>query len=144
MDDQPFLKLKCFSSEVVMDFNYEINGKLMVLSIHGKGPGVINLEDLNLAMDFQLKRYEKDGKTHFKVTNSTLKLNPKFITIKLDNLFGGEKILSDNLNRVLNDNWKDLFHEMKPKYEAAFSEKFSSLFSNILEKVSEHELFGDI
>lgn len=127
-----------------MDFNYEINGTLMVLAIHGKGPGQIKLEELNFSLDFLLERYKKDGKTHFKVTNSTLNLNPKFIIFRLDNLFGGEKTLSDNLNKVLNDNWKELFHEMKSKYEEVFSQKFGTVFNNLLGLVSESELFGAI
>lgn len=35
----------------------------------------------------------------------------------MENLFNGDKLLSDSTNRFLNENWSDVINEMKPEIE---------------------------
>lgn len=63
------------------------------------------------------------------------------MVFKLDNLFDGDKALGDNINKVLNDNWKDIYDEIGGSYEEAFNTIFASIFKNILGKVSAADLF---
>jgi hypothetical protein len=40
-------------------------------------------------------------------------LNPELISFNFENLFDGNKELGDNTNQVLNDNWKEVFDDVK-------------------------------
>lgn len=92
---------------------------------------------------FTFEEFEKKGKKHFRVVDSKLVMNPKLIQIKLDNLFNGDKALGDNINQVMNDNWAEVFADVKPSYEEAFAKIFLSIFNNLLAKVPISEIFGE-
>lgn len=55
-----------------------------------------------------------------KINKTIFLTDPKRINFKLDNLFNGDKALGDNMNVFLNDNWKDIFTEIRGSIENAF------------------------
>ena len=63
--------------------------------------------------------------------------------INFDNLFDGDKALSDNVNNVINENWRDVFNDVKSGYEEAGAKVAESVFSSLLSKVTASELFGE-
>lgn len=68
-------------------------------------------------------------------------MDPKSIKFNFENLFDGDKALGDNINHVVNDNWKDVFLDVKSSYEEAFAKIFFAIFSNFLAKVPISEIF---
>ncbi|KAJ3651220.1 hypothetical protein Zmor_017271 [Zophobas morio] len=137
------LFLECKSPLVRLNFDYEIHGKILLLPIFGKGPGSMDLENVGLQLTFNLEEQEKKGKKHYKVASQKFVLNPQLVKFKLENLFDGDKALGDNINQVLNDNWSEVLADVKPSYEEAFGKIFSSIFNNVLGKMSTTEIFGD-
>ncbi|RZB54430.1 JHBP domain containing protein [Asbolus verrucosus] len=133
----------CTFPEVKMEFKYEISGRILLLPIYGKGPGAITLERVETDLTFKLDEYDKKGVKYFKVANVTLVMDPQLIRFKLENLFDGDEALGRNINSVLNDNWKEVFADVKPSYEDAFGKIYFSIFNNVLSKVPVNELFGD-
>ncbi|XP_044261206.1 uncharacterized protein LOC123009145 [Tribolium madens] len=136
------LKMECTIPQLRLDFQYEIKGKILLVPIYGKGPGSITLNDLDYVLTFQLAEITKKSTKHFKVVDSKLEMNPKSIQFKLENLFGGDKTLGDNINQVMNENWREVFADVKTSYEEAFSKIFFSVFSNFLAKVPISEIFN--
>lgn len=59
----------------------------------------------------------------------------------MSNLFNGDKALGDNMNKFLNENWKEIFTELKPSIEEAFSAIFEVYSKRILERVQFKNLF---
>lgn len=51
-------------------------------------------------------------------------------------LFAGE-----NMNLVLNDNWKQIFEDMRGPVEGALSEAFRSIVEKLVENVPYGEIF---
>ena len=98
---------------------------------------------MGLQLTFNLEEQEKKGKKHYKVASQKFVLNPQLVKFKLENLFDGDKALGDNINQVLNDNWSEVLADVKPSYEEAFGKIFSSIFNNVLGKMSTTEIFGD-
>jgi hypothetical protein len=49
--------------------------------------------------------------------------------------------LSDNIHQVMNENWKEVFGDVKSGYEEAFGKIFTSVLSNFLSRVPITELF---
>ncbi|RZC37939.1 JHBP domain containing protein, partial [Asbolus verrucosus] len=64
------------------------------------------------------------------------------LLLKLDNLFNGDKILSDNVLQIMNENWAEVFADVKSSYEDAFAQVASGIFGNLLAKVPAAEIFG--
>ncbi|KYB26932.1 Protein takeout-like Protein [Tribolium castaneum] len=133
----------CLSPVVIMDFDYEINGQILLLPIFGDGPGSIILDHIKVDIIFQLEEYERKNKKYYKIVNTGLTMSPKLIKFDLKNLFHGDKALGDNVLKVLNENWEEVFADVKSGYEEAFGQIFASIFSRLLEKISISELFGE-
>jgi hypothetical protein len=68
-------------------------------------------------------------------------LNPELISFSFENLFDGNKELGDNTNQVLNDNWKEVFDDVKNGYSEVFSQILIKLYDNFFSKVSLEEAF---
>jgi hypothetical protein len=90
---------------------------------------------------FDFEEYEKKGKKYLKVVNSSLSIDPEWITFKFDNLYDGDQVLGDNVNLVMNDNWREIFADAQPSIEEGFTLVFSYLFNNLLSRVPLSELF---
>jgi hypothetical protein len=48
------------------------------------------------------------GKSFIKTLATNVTIDPEMVWVNFENLFNGNKQLGDNINRVLNDNWKEL------------------------------------
>ncbi|EFA05092.1 Protein takeout-like Protein [Tribolium castaneum] len=128
--------------QVQMDFDYEISGKILLLPIYGKGPGSITfLGNPRFILTFEMAEFEKRKKKFMTVTNATLSMEPQLIQFHLENLFNGDKALGDNVVQVMNDNWREVFSDVRPSYEEAFSQIFAAIFNNLLRKVPIVDLF---
>lgn len=49
--------------------------------------------------------------------------------------------LGDNMNLVLNDNWKQIFEDMRGPVEEALAGAFRSVVEKLVEKVPYDEIF---
>ncbi|XP_068900652.1 protein takeout-like isoform X1 [Tenebrio molitor] len=141
--DKKVVTLQCTFPKIVMAFDYDFNGKILLLPFYGKGPGTFSIDNMKYFITFNLEEYQKDGAKHFKITDSKLVIDPELIIFQFDNLFDGDENLGKNINQVFNDNWKEVFEDVKPSYEAAFGTIFTAMFNNLLEKVSISELFDE-
>ena len=88
-----------------------------------------------------MEEYEKKGQKYLKVVEGKLVLTPGLVKFKLENLFDGDKTLGDNINSVMNENWKEVFADVKSSYEEAYSQIVETIFNNLLAKVPYDELF---
>lgn len=57
--------------------------------------------------------------------------NPQLLTMNIENLFNGDKALGDNMNQVLNENWKDLYQEIRPQFSKAFGGIIRKIFNQV-------------
>ncbi|XP_063909646.1 circadian clock-controlled protein daywake-like [Zophobas morio] len=129
--DYPILKF---------EYDYEIDGKILVMPIRGKGLAHIHPKNLSMEITFTLEEKNK----HYKVVNSTITYTKMGgLMINHENLFDGNKELGDKVNAALNENWKSIFDDLKAGYEKINAEIFGNVFDKFLDKVSASELFGD-
>ncbi|KYB27014.1 uncharacterized protein LOC103313373 [Tribolium castaneum] len=127
--------------QLVFEFEYDFNGTILVLPFQGHGPGEAIFENMKYFFEFWLQEYTRDGQKHYKVVQNRLVLEPDLIKFKFDNLFDGDKDLSDKVNQVFNDNSKEVFGDVKPSYESAFGHIFANIFNRLLARVPIVDLF---
>lgn len=60
---------------------------------------------------------------------------------QLSNLYNGDKLLGDNTNLFLNENWRDIFNEIKKSVFSAFAQIGENVITNVFSKVPYDELF---
>ncbi|XP_044260588.1 protein takeout-like [Tribolium madens] len=136
------ISMSCASPAITMDFDYDINGRILLLPIFGDGPGSIILDHIGVDIIFHFEEYEKKNKKYYKIKSTELSMTPNLIKFDLKNLFHGDKALGDNILKVMNENWEEVFRDVKSGYEKAFAQIFTSIFNRLLERISVNELFG--
>lgn len=74
--------------------------------------------------------------------NSNLLFLRRFI-VRLDNLYNGDKVLGDSTNLFLNENWEEIFNELKLSIFDAFGLIVSNLINQVFRKIPYNELFSN-
>nr|XP_013113143.1 unnamed protein product [Stomoxys calcitrans] len=121
--------------------DYSINGKILILPIKGSGLSNITLVDVTLQMDFVGTPVEKDGATYMTIKDMMLDGEPSKIIYKVDNLFNGDKVLGDNMNLFLNENWKDIYNEVRPALARGFSVIYGAVINEVFTKFPYDKFF---
>jgi hypothetical protein len=63
--------------------------------------------------------------------------------MRLDNLFNGQEALTEHINIFLNENWKEIFNEMKLTIGPAFGEMTTQVMNNVFTKRPYKEFFKE-
>ncbi|EEZ97638.2 protein takeout [Tribolium castaneum] len=120
---------------------YELNGKILLLPISGSGPSTVIIKKLKVKADYNFEQVKKKGKTYMHFTTFTVALEPGSVFFNFENLFNGDKKLGDNINKVLNENSKQVFDDVKEGYAQAFGSIVKQILNNLFAKVSIEEAF---
>lgn len=99
--------------------------------------------DPEFTIRFQGKKVEKNGKVYLKPVNTKLVFTTTRMYLKLDNLYNGDKLLGDSTNLFLNENWKDVFPEIRPSVFDAFAQILENYLANLFAKVPYDEIFAE-
>lgn len=104
----------------------------------------MTLLDPEVKISIEAEPLEKEGKTFMKITSFKLAVNKlsKMVT-QLDNLFNGDKALGDNMNKFLNENWSDIYHELVGPMEEGLGDVAKIYISKTLENIPYNELFQE-
>ncbi|XP_063224782.1 protein takeout-like [Bacillus rossius redtenbacheri] len=94
---------------------YSVDGQILVLPI--KGDGDFNLKIDGLEGTFKCKFdliKKEDGKQYAKIRDNSFDFEISNAIFDLKNLFNGDKVLGDTMNTFLNENWREVYGEIKP------------------------------
>uniref|UniRef100_A0A1A9WGV9 Uncharacterized protein n=1 Tax=Glossina brevipalpis TaxID=37001 RepID=A0A1A9WGV9_9MUSC len=123
--------------------DYVISGKVLILPIQGEGKSNITFVDVTITVDFTGTPVEKDDGTYMKLENFHLHVEPKFIIYKFDNLFNGDKALGDNMNKFLNENWKEINNELRDSIDVAFGAVAKDIINHVYTKYPYAKYFNE-
>lgn len=83
----------------------------------------------------------KNDELHFEIESYKISVSPSGAQYDFDNLFNGDKQLAANILKVMNDNWKEIFDDVKEGLESSYSEIFKAVASRLFNAVPLHEIF---
>ncbi|KAF7279292.1 hypothetical protein GWI33_007425 [Rhynchophorus ferrugineus] len=121
--------------------DYIIKGNLMDMPINGNGKMWFKLDNLEMVHEIALEEYTKDDNQYFKIKSYNIQMSIKSASVHLENLFDGNKLLGDNLNKLLNEEWELLFHDQKPSMEKSYANEFKNYVQPFFDKLPANELF---
>lgn len=61
--------------------------------------------------------------------------------MSFENLFNGDKLLSDSTNQFLNDSWKEILNELKPVLTQSIAGIYRAIAEPIFSKFAYSDLF---
>uniref|UniRef100_A0A1A9ZDH8 Uncharacterized protein n=1 Tax=Glossina pallidipes TaxID=7398 RepID=A0A1A9ZDH8_GLOPL len=123
--------------------DYTVSGKVLILPIQGKGKSNITFVDSEFRVDFTGAPEERDGNIYMKLENFHWYANPKSIIFDLQNLFNGDKALGDNMNKFLNENWKEIYTEIEDSLDEQFGVVFGKIVHEDLAKYPYAQYFNE-
>ncbi|XP_014245420.1 circadian clock-controlled protein-like [Cimex lectularius] len=126
--------------ELFFDGIYDVDAKLLTLPIKGRGPMKGSGTDIEGNAIIKGRKVSKGGKTYLKFDRLDLKLKMKNYSVRLENLFDGDKTLGEAINNVLNDNKKELMRMIRPKAEQVAS----SVLLEVANKITEHFEYDEL
>ncbi|KYN26921.1 Circadian clock-controlled protein [Trachymyrmex cornetzi] len=127
---------------IQVEGTYSVDGKILLIPIRGSGPIHGNFSNCIGACKMQIEKYlDEDGEEKMRITDFKLKISVDKGTIRLDNLFGGEKALGDVVNSAINNNFDLFLKELLPLVEKALSDSFQNLTTSIIQQFTFAQLF---
>ncbi|KAF2900831.1 hypothetical protein ILUMI_05370 [Ignelater luminosus] len=120
--------------------DYDLDGQILMLPITGNGKCTLEFENAKALIIMKGELFDKKGKTHVKLGELKVDLKPENAKFHFDNLFDGDKQLSDQMNKLINDSWKDLYEEVKDGYNDMLAGLVKNVADTVFNKVPYDEL----
>ncbi|KZC08042.1 PREDICTED: protein takeout-like [Dufourea novaeangliae] len=139
--DKCLLTSESYNPQVDFVADYRIDGKILLLPVKGSGKSNITMYDLKTQNEIHCEKYQKNGETYIRVTKYDVKFSPGRVTLRFDNLFDGDTILGEQMNRFINENSDLLFKELQAPYEETFGLVFAKVANDIFIRVPFNKIF---
>ncbi|XP_014244330.1 protein takeout-like [Cimex lectularius] len=123
---------------------YQSIGKVLSLPIRGSGRFNITLHNLKSVLKMKGHEVMKNGKKYAHVDVVTFPFQVDKMELYFEDLFKGNKQISDTLNNILNENWMPILDDMKESFEEAIGSAFQQISNRALSKVPLNELLKDV
>uniref|UniRef100_A0A1L8DPW8 Putative hemolymph juvenile hormone binding protein n=1 Tax=Nyssomyia neivai TaxID=330878 RepID=A0A1L8DPW8_9DIPT len=137
------IEMRAKLDKLVLNANYKAKGRILLLPINGEGKCNLTFDNWDAGWRFTVNKVQKNGKEYVKVDNSKLFFNTTRLHMDFENLFNGDKALSDNMNQFLDQNWNVILTELKPSLTEAISQILQNVVSGPFAKIPYSELFND-
>ncbi|XP_058453175.1 protein takeout [Malaya genurostris] len=120
---------------------YVVDGRILLLPVKGAGRFTGNFTQGVGNVRIKGDRKVINGKNHLSLAKLDIKIKVGDGKIKLENLFGGDRVLGEIINETINQNFSLLSHELIPLIEKALQRIFKTTGNKILERFPEEVLF---
>jgi len=122
---------------------YEIKGRILVLPVAGKGDINITLINNRLVFSYDFTIKERDGVRYHATKNAKAVVEPSGARYKLTNLFNGDRLLGNQMNDFLNENWKEVYKSMSPALFEGFAQVVANIINNTADVLPFDALFPE-
>lgn len=139
--DKCLLSSDSINRQVEFVADYKVDGRILLLPVRGSGKSNITMFDLKTHNDIYCEKYQKNGDTYLRVKKFVVKFSPARVTLQFDNLFDGDTVLGEQMNRFLNENSDLLFKELQAPYEETFGLVFAKISNEIFSRVPFNKIF---
>ncbi|XP_013099138.1 protein takeout [Stomoxys calcitrans] len=128
------------TDRIQMVGDYEMSGRILLLPITGSGRGNVTLVNTKIEHRLIGEPFEKDGIPYMRLKEYRVNFEPKRVYMQFENLFN-DPLLSQTMNRFMNENWEAVFNELKVGYAKSFGKIFKELSNRIFEKIPMDTIF---
>ncbi|XP_046393515.1 circadian clock-controlled protein daywake-like [Ischnura elegans] len=124
-----------------IESNYEVDGKILLLPIRGRGPFTGNFTNCKGDVILRGGLEKRGGKDYLKYKSMDINIHVGRGKMQLENLFGGDKMLGKIVNDAINANFDQFRKELKPQIEKAISSVMLDSANQIVQHFPYSELF---
>lgn len=84
---------------------------------------------------------EQKGAEHLQVNKVLVNFNTTRMHLTMDNLFNGDKLLTDSMNSFLDQNWRLIIDELKPSLQNAIGEVDRDMMQPLFDKFAYKDMW---
>lgn len=95
----------------------------------------------NFFFDFNWSIVERKGVKYAKIENYKLNYNTQRSYYHLSNLFNGDKLLGDQTNKFLDENWREIDKDLGPAISETIAQICVQIASAFFDRIPYNELF---
>ena len=139
--DKYILRTDGITPRVNLAGDYTMTGRILLLPIVGHGKANITMVNLKTVHELIGEPIKKNGETYIRFKEYNIKLIPGRVYLNFENLFNGDRLLGNQMNRFMNDNWELIFNELKGGYEETLSYVFKEVTNKLFTKVPMDTIF---
>lgn len=110
---------------------YIMDGKVLILPVQGRGDSNLTLLNSESTIKFSGKPIAKNNKIYMQSDDLKFTVQPERMIVQFGNMFNGDPVLGPTTNAFLNENWSDIYKELRPSVEAAFGKVIETLINNV-------------
>ncbi|KAF2902024.1 hypothetical protein ILUMI_04161 [Ignelater luminosus] len=136
-----YFRFKVNHPNIYVEGDYEIDSKILILELKGKGRFHLNITDFAYDSILKGEVVTENGVKHLKFEKMKMKIGFGSGNILLENLFNGDPVLGKGANDAINDNIGTFFEELRPNFEDVLSTRFTDTANKITETFEYEDLF---
>lgn len=121
--------------------DYKIDGKVLILPIQGEGKSNITLAQPVIRIRIDATSRNENGNTFLDIKEFRIECKVKRMIMQFDNLFNGDKALGDNINSFLNENWQDIYAELKVPFYDTIAKAMEAAAKQVFSTIPYNEIF---
>ncbi|XP_067014495.1 protein takeout [Anabrus simplex] len=136
------ITLELFVPLLTILATHTISGRILILPIKGHGPANITLENVPLVykLHYELET-RKDGKQYVVPKENSITFDTTQAWLRFENLFDGDKTLSDQMRKFVDENWREVVGAVGPSISDSIGLIIRHILSSIADLVPYEEFF---
>uniref|UniRef100_A0A1Y1LW18 Protein takeout n=2 Tax=Photinus pyralis TaxID=7054 RepID=A0A1Y1LW18_PHOPY len=139
-DDEFNLNLTVFLKDIHIAARYKLQGQILLLPIVGEGNCTTDLRNAKVSLALSGVPTEKTGRKNVEIRSLKVNLDPEKVEFDFENLFNGDTQLGPQMNRIMNENSREIFNDVRHGYEEALGAVFKNIANLIFKRIPYDEL----
>lgn len=103
-----------FKGNMNLTAKYVVDGQILILPITGKGDAIVKARNVEVEIRSKLTHVKDSKGEHMKLVTPSYSYNIESTSFHFDNLFNGNKQLSDATHQFANENWRQIMDDVAP------------------------------
>lgn len=124
-----------------MEADYSLTGQILVFPLNGHGKCNVTLYNITNHQKANCEQYTKNGKSYIRLKNYSMNMTVEKCVFHFENLFPGNEQISNEIEKTINENFMDIFREVKHGFEEVFSTLHQDAANNVFSKVPVDDLY---
>lgn len=100
----------------------------------------LNVENMELKQNIESEVITKNGKDYLHVKSVRVHMKLAKLQINFDSRTGSKEV-NDEINKVVNQQWRDIYKEIKPDLEQNIAEVIKSMIGPLFDNIPYQDFF---
>nr|XP_022899726.1 protein takeout-like [Onthophagus taurus] len=135
------IEAETVTKRIEMLADYTVDGRILVLPVKGSGKCNITIIKAKTTHVIEGEKIEKNGKIYFHLKDYRVEMEPERMFYHFENLFDGDERMGAEINKVMNENWKEVYADVKLGYDKTYGMIFLGLANSLFSRVTFDDIF---